>query len=100
MALRGDGDEDDSNFIQMLKTRAEEDPTLTEWLDKKTDKYTCAQMQNEMLQVMALQILRDIVENFKSSQFFSIMANETTDESNREHVTTVFRYVDKFPYCT
>ena len=38
MALWGDGDEDDSNWMKLWKTRAEEEPTLTEWLDKKTDK--------------------------------------------------------------
>ena len=54
--------------------------------------YICK--NTETLQVMTLHILLDITENFKSSQFFSIMADETTDESNREQVTMVFHYVE------
>ena len=38
LALRGHGDESDSNYIQLMKLRAEDDPRISDWLNKKTDK--------------------------------------------------------------
>ena len=43
-------------------------------------------MQNEMLDVMALEV--------HISPFYSIMADENTDSSNREQVVICFRWVD------
>ena len=39
LPLRGDGDESNSNFSQLLKLRAEDDPRVSAWMEKKTDKY-------------------------------------------------------------
>ena len=63
------------------------------WLKHKNEKYTCAEVQNEMLQIMALSILRDISQNIKNYVYYSIMADETTDVSNREQCVLVFRDV-------
>ena len=46
-----------------------------------------------MLQIMALSILRDLVHRIKSSVFYSIMADETADASNREQIVIVIRHV-------
>ena len=58
LALRGHVDGEDSNFTQLLRLRAFDCPEVTTWMDKKTNKYTSADIQNECLQVMALHILR------------------------------------------
>ena len=60
LALRGDGDESDSNFLQLMNLHQEDDPRLAEWQKRRTDKYTCADMQNEALKVMSLQVLLQI----------------------------------------
>ena len=65
-----------------------------DWLKKKTNKYTSGEMQNEMLQVMALKILRDIASSLQSTPFYGIMADETPDISNREQVVICIRWVD------
>ena len=52
--LRGDGDGNNSNFTQIFHLRTEDNPALSTWLVKKTNKYSSWQMQNEMLKVMAL----------------------------------------------
>ena len=82
-----------SNFIQLLKLRGEDDPCLVKWLEKKKEKYTSVDMQNEMLQAMALGILREIVENIRP-HWFSLMADETTDVSNVEQLVICIRWVD------
>ena len=46
IALRGDGDEKDSNFIQLLKLRGNDDPRIETWLQRKTDKYISHDIQN------------------------------------------------------
>ena len=79
LPLSGNSDENDSNFVQLIKARGDDNTKLLEWMKKKTNKYACADMQNEILNVMAFNILREIAENIKHSGFFSIMADETTD---------------------
>ena len=65
-----------------------------EWLTKKTNKFTSPKMQNEMIEVMALQILRDIAKNIQSAEIYSILADETADISNVEQLTFCIRWVD------
>ena len=47
LAIRGSGDDKDSNFTQLLKLRSEDDGRIVDWLSKKTDKYASHDMQNE-----------------------------------------------------
>ncbi len=44
---------------------------------------------------MALRILRKVASDIKTNEFYTIMADETTDKSNREQVVVVFRHVDE-----
>ena len=59
LLLRGDGDEDDNNFVQLMKAREEDDTNLLEWMKKNPNKYTCSDMQNEILKVMAFKVVRN-----------------------------------------
>lgn len=94
LPIRGHGDEADGNYIQLLTLRGEDDSLVLDWLKRKNEKYTCAEVQNGMLRIMALSILRDIAQNIRNSVFYSIMADETTDVSNREQCVLVLRHVD------
>ncbi len=84
----------DSNFLQLMKLRGEDDSRITGWLEKKTKKYTAPDMQNEILKTMALQVLRQVVESIHSAPFLTLMIDETTDVSNIEQVVICFRWVD------
>jgi len=92
-ALRGDQSELDSNFTQLLKLR-EDDPKLFHWLQRKSGKFTSAEMQNKILEMMALKILKDIASCLQNATFFAIMVDETVHSSNREQAVWVFRWVD------
>ena len=94
IALRGH-DKRNSNFIQLLHLRSIDDSKILEYLASKTDKHTSHQMQNEMLQVMALRILREICDLICGAAFYSIMADEVTNSSNREQVVVCLRWVDQ-----
>ena len=62
-------------------------------LSKRQIKYTSPEMQNEMIRVMALQVLRVIASSFHSTAFYTVMADETTDTSNHEQVVICLRWV-------
>lgn len=102
LALRGryhaaddleEGGESDSNFLQLLKLRGEDNPLILKWLEKSRDKFTCAEIQNEILSIMAKSISREIMSNV-SGRWFTIMVDETTDLNNTEQLVFCLRYVD------
>ena len=76
--------EENSNFHQLLKLRAQENPEIIEWLQKRDEKYRSPEIQNEMLEAMALGMMRQISANIQNTTFFTIMADETADLSNKE----------------
>ena len=63
-------------------------------MEKKTDKYCCHQIQNELLDVMANTITRNIANKIIEAKYFSLMADEVTDVSNREQVVVCMHWVD------
>ena len=67
---------------------------MLDWLKKKTNKYTSPEIQNEILKLMALQVLREVAANLHSTTFYTIMVDETTDVSNDEQVVLCLRWVD------
>ena len=94
LAVRGDGDESDGNFQQLLRMKAaEDDPNLAEWLQRKENVYTSPAIQNEIIKIMGLQVLRDISADLQSSPFLTLMADETADSSNQEQVSLTLRWV-------
>eukprot|EP00731_Ephydatia_muelleri_P035846 Em0167g4a len=77
LALRGDGSDVSSNLTQLL--------------------HACKHMhhdnQNEMLELMAHQVLRGILDDTHTSPFLAVMVDETRDQSNKEQLTLVLRWV-------
>ena len=97
LALRGDGDESNSNFVQLLRLHGLNcgDVEVDSWLAKKTNKYTSPDVQNECLELMALHILHDVSKNIAKASCYSVMADECTDCPNKEPFTINIRWVDK-----
>lgn len=88
LALRGDGCERDGNLTQLLLMKAESDPSLSEWMKRKENVYTSPDIQNEILMVLGVKLLRELSSEIQSSPFISIMVDETTDAviGNRLHL--------------
>ena len=57
VASRGDATETDSNFFQLLCLRSEDNSQHVDWVKQKANKYTSPQIQNKMLETMAMQVL-------------------------------------------
>ena len=82
------------SLIQLFRLRAEDIPQLLKWLDKQSKKHTAHENQNEILEIMAHRVLREILDNVSKSPFLAVMEDETTDQSNIEQLTLVIRCVD------
>lgn len=93
IAFRGDKDDSDSNFVQLLKLRSSDDPRIQTWM-KRTKDFTSPELQNEFLKVMSNDILRKQIKQIQQAQFFTIMADETVDSSNKEQLVICLRWVD------
>ncbi len=91
LALRGNGHENDGNLIQLLKL--EGDQLTIDWLQRKCNKYTSHEIQNELLKLMAVHVLRSIGDQLQVSPFLTIMIDETTDITNHEQVAVVIRRI-------
>ena len=62
-------------------------------MKKRADKYTSGEIQNEILKIMACQILEAVIKNVKEAGYYSIMVDECVDSSNKEQLVICFRYV-------
>lgn len=70
LAMQGHTDAE-SNFNQLLKLRANDVPLLTDWLQRKNDKYTCHDIQTELVSIMADIVSRQVVTSLDNSFFFN-----------------------------
>ena len=75
--------QENSNSHQLLKLLAQENPEIIEWFRERDKKYTSPEIQNELLEAMALGMVRHITANIQNATFFTIMADETVDVSNK-----------------
>ena len=64
LALRGDGNEADGNFMQILQMNS---PDMGDWLKRKINKYTSAEKQNDIIKTMAMNVLRSITAELQNS---------------------------------
>ena len=63
LPLRGDGAEDNSNFKQLLLLQAKDNSRILDWISKPINTFTSKEIQNEILKLMALKLLRGITAN-------------------------------------
>ena len=87
-------DDSQGNFMQLMMSKTRNNSKLRAWLEKKKEKYTDHHIQNEILKIMALSILRDIAKNIEPGVYYTIMADEVTDAANHEQFVLCLRCVD------
>lgn len=105
LALRGHRDDkidwqasevgNQGNFAQLVHFRAETDKVLAEYLQgaPKNAQYTSKTIQNELVTVVGDRIRESIINEVKDAKFYSIIADEVTDVSNREELSLVVHYL-------
>lgn len=93
LAIRGHDDDENSNFMVMLKARAEDVVELESWLNRTGHKWLHHDIQNEILQAMATKILSENIQAIKDANFYSILIDETADITRTEQISIYFRAV-------
>lgn len=101
--LRGRRDDDPTNaaltgnFQALLEFRVDSgDQTLQQHLDTapRNATYISKTIQNEMIETVGAHILNDLSQEIRNSKYFSVMADEAADISNKENVSVVIRFLD------
>ena len=90
-------DKNPGNFLALVKLAVElQCPILKEHLSKcaKNATYLSKTVQNEMLSLIANNIVEQVVGEIKKSKYFSVLADEAVDISNKEQMPIIIRYVD------
>lgn len=87
LAIRGDKNDGSSNLMTILKARAEDVKELETWLQRTGHKWLHHDIQNEILEAMATEVMLHIMEEIKNAEYFSILLDETADVSKTEQVS-------------
>ena len=66
---------------------------LNEKLWVSENKYQSPEVINELIEIMGHKLLRSLLCDIKSQQWFAMLADETRDISNREQLVLCLRYV-------
>ena len=92
LAIRGHHEET-GNLIQLLQCRAEDINGLKTWISKK--KYLSHDIINEMIALMAHDVLRDLLAKIKAAEYFALIGDETRDISGTEQFAVSIRWVSQ-----
>lgn len=90
------------NFWALLQFRISSGDTLLRehpTTAPRNATYISPDIQNQVIQVLGDHILHKILTNVKEEKFFSVIADEVTDSSNKEQLGVVLRYVNPTDNC-
>ena len=85
------------NFLALLDFRIDAgDTILGDHISSgaRNAKYTSSIIQNQIIDILADQVRQTIVDNVKRAKWYSVIADEVTDVSNKEQLSLSVRYVD------
>lgn len=88
--------ENNSNFMAILRTFAQNDEILANHLENAhyNSKYTSPEIQNELINICASQVKNQLLEDCRSCPYYAIMVDEATDKSTKEQLSFCVRFVD------
>ena len=83
------------NFFFIMQLLAKYDTVLDKLLQlpKDSPKDLSLLIQNELISVLAEEVLRDIKSKLQSVPFFAVTLDTTQDVSKKDQLSEVFRYV-------
>ncbi len=96
LPLRGHDEIDESknrgNFLELLEFQCRYNLDLRSHCER-TFNYTSPQIQNEMIEIIAKEIIKVILPS--ELTYFAIIADETMDIARHEQVSLCLRYIDE-----
>ena len=84
------------NFLQLLHLRCRDLPWLKSKLESQLKlhaQWISPAVQNELLDIVATVMLEKITAEIRSSGYYGIVVDETSDISRTEQVSLFFRYI-------
>ena len=89
------GHDNNDNFTQLLYLLGSNDKNIMDYLNRKVGhKHNHHNVQNELMNIMANQVLRQKLTIIREHKFFTMMADEGTDISNIEQLSFCVRTID------
>ena len=90
------GHDGNGNFTQLLRLLRTNDKNILYHIEQNIGhKYTHNDMQNEILDIMAVLALQEKLKTVQERRIFSIIADEGTDVSNKEQLSFCLQSVDE-----
>ena len=83
------------NFLSIIQLLAKDDTVLDKLLQlpKCSPKYLSPLIENELILVLAEEVLHDIKSELQSVPFFAIILDTMQNVSKKDQLSEVFRYV-------
>lgn len=83
------------NFLSIMQLLLKYDPVLQKLLQrpKRGVTYLSPQIQNEVIDLLAKQIKREIITELQNALFFSLILDTTQDIGKIDQLSEVYRYV-------
>ena len=84
------------NLIELLSLRCKDIPWLSERLNSQLEthrQWISPVVQNEIIDIIASLVIKDISKAVEEADRFSIIVDETTDISTTEQVSVCLRFV-------
>ena len=100
LAFRGHrekiGAPNNGNFLSIIELLSRYDPVLNELLTKRESKltYLSYKIQNELIELLASAVHKNIIDDITNAQFFSVITDTTQDITKVDQLSQIFRYVD------
>jgi len=105
LAFRGDdeiiGSPRNGNYLGILELVAEFDPFLSAHIKDHANKksghtnYLSSTICEELIDLMAKEVLGEIITRIKKSKYYSVSVDSTPDEAHIDQLTIVVRYMEK-----
>jgi len=95
LPLRGINNDENSNFIQILKARAEDVSELESWLKRSGHKWLHHEVQNEILELMATKVMSENLAEIRQAEFCALLLDETSDLLKIEQISICLRIVSQ-----
>ena len=85
------------NFLELVHYQAKYDSVLQQHLNNgsRNSTYLSPDIQNQLIEAMANEVLNTIVQQVKDAKFYSILVDEMADIARLEQVSFVLRYLDR-----
>ncbi|XP_029086538.1 zinc finger MYM-type protein 1 isoform X4 [Monodon monoceros] len=84
------------NFLELLEIRAKDKgEEIFRLTNSQVDFYNSTQIQNDIIEIIKTEMLQDIVNEINVSSAFSIICDETTDNTTKGQFSICVRYPQK-----